>query len=743
MANLTYLDFDLSVERSGDGYSARVLRSPCGEAEHQFTRPLSEIELRDFGSGVVRSRQGMRSANIGDIERVRSYGARLFDTVFGGEVHQCLLNSLREARTHPDTGLRIRLRLNGAPELAELPWEYLYRTNKRQFLALTTNTPIVRYLDLQDAARPVAVKPPLRILAMISSPSDADQLDVAAEWANLEKAVADLQGRGQVVLHKLETATLDALRWQLREEAYHVFHFVGHAGYDSTTRRGMLVLEDELGRASPTSAEQLGVVLHEEDTLRLVVLNACEGGRTAPDDIFAGTAQTLMQKEVPAVVAMQFDISDTAAVTFARDFYRSLAYGDPVDTAVTQARQAIYARNELEWGTPVLYMRASEGRLFDVQPGELRGDAPAKASPSTPAGAAPPATPPGTSPPASVAPRLTPRGASTAERLAHSGAAARELADLLGKARVAIGAEEWDRAIDTLNLVLARFAGSDEAFALLRRAREQKEFATIYANAVRHEEAREWQQALACLHRLHTQAGGLYKDSEQRFKRVQRERARQISQQTEAAVRPAPPQPTPAAPVVPAGLVADAAPAAPVASLGLGAFGAPTAPARQKSRRLRDGIIGGVLVLVVLMVIGLMADDPDPTTYPIFPLSGPLPGIEAMDAQMAAEGGQPQGEWADQQIAQGQDGAQTVTLTAGHTYAVSSVCDVNCTDLDLTLFDAAGNFLASDTAPDDTPIVRFTPTEDGEYHLIVRMAACSASACTFASRFYALPLSVK
>lgn len=741
MPNLTYLDFDLSVERSGDGYCARVLRSPCGEAEHHFTRPLSDIELRDFGGGVVRSRQGMRSANVGDIERVRNYGARLFDTVFGAEVQQCLLDSLREARARPDTGLRIRLRLNGAPELAELPWEYLYRTSKRQFLALTTNTPIVRYLDLQDSARPVAVKPPLRILAMISSPSDADPLDAEAEWANLEKAVADLQGRGQVVLHKLETATLDALRWQLREEAYHVFHYVGHAGYDQTARRGLLVLEDELGRASPTSAEQLGVVLHEEDTLRLVVLNACEGGRTAPDDIFAGTAQTLVQKDVPAVVAMQFDISDTAAVTFARDFYRSLAYGDPVDTAVTQARQAIYARNELEWGTPVLYMRASEGRLFDVLPGALRGDAAAQAAP-----AAPVATPP-----ASGAPRLTPaRGASTAERLAHSGAAARELADLLGKARVAIGAEEWDRAIDTLNLVLARFAANDEAFTLLRRAREQKELALLYANAVRHEEGREWQQALACLHRLHTQAGGTYKDSEVRFKRVQGERARQISQQTEQAVRPAPsparttppaqrsapqpqpqPQPTPPAPAVP---------------VGFGAYTAPVAPPRQKSHRLRDGIIGAVVVVVVLAIIGSMVEEnesTDSTYVPPFSPSSTVMQFDAAHERMVLQGGEAQGQWVDQQIAQGQDGAQTITIAAGFDYAITSICDVNCTDLDLTLFDAAGNVLASDTAPDDTPIVRFTPPEDGEYHLTVRMAACSANVCTFATRLYAFAPAAK
>ena len=47
-----------------------------------------------------------------------------------------------------------------------------------RFLA-PVETPIVRYLDLPQRIRPLAVTPPLRVLAMISSPDDYPQLDGA------------------------------------------------------------------------------------------------------------------------------------------------------------------------------------------------------------------------------------------------------------------------------------------------------------------------------------------------------------------------------------------------------------------------------------------------------------------------------------------------------------------------------------------------------------------------------------
>jgi hypothetical protein len=65
---------------------------------------------------------------------------------------------------------------------------------------------------------------------------------------------------------------------------------------------------------------------------------------------------------------MQFEITDEAAITFAQEFYGAVADGYPVDAALAEARKAIFTQgNGLEWGTPVLYLRAPDGRVFDVE----------------------------------------------------------------------------------------------------------------------------------------------------------------------------------------------------------------------------------------------------------------------------------------------------------------------------------------------------------------------------------------
>lgn len=65
---------------------------------------------------------------------------------------------------------------------------------------------------------------------------------------------------------------------------------------------------------------------------------------------------------------MQFEITDEAAKTFAREFYGAVADGYLLDAALAEARKAIFAQaNSSEWGTPVLYLRAPDGRIFDVE----------------------------------------------------------------------------------------------------------------------------------------------------------------------------------------------------------------------------------------------------------------------------------------------------------------------------------------------------------------------------------------
>ena len=295
----------------------------------------------------------------------KAFGAALFTAVFSGDVKACFRSSFDEARRQ-NAGLRIRLRL-ADPSVVDLPWEYLYNPAVNRFLALSIHTPLVRYMDLPERIQPISVTPPIRVLVMISSPTDFPTLDVEAEWTRLNEALADLIGRNQIAIERLDDATLEALQRRLRRERYHIFHFIGHGEFDENSQEGVLILEGDKGRGHRVSSQSLGMMLHDHESLRVAILNACEGARTSRTDPFAGSAQSLVQQGIPAVIAMQFEIADDVASRFAHEFYGALADGYPIDASLTEARKSIFAaRHEVEWGTPVLYMRSPDGRIFEV-----------------------------------------------------------------------------------------------------------------------------------------------------------------------------------------------------------------------------------------------------------------------------------------------------------------------------------------------------------------------------------------
>jgi hypothetical protein len=362
---MEYRDFDLLIERSGQGYRAQVLESPAGQATADFTLPFSDLELENVLLRLGRPARTVRRIESTEMSTAKAFGAALFNAVFSGDVRACLRSSLDEAKRE-SVGTRVRLRL-ADPGLADLPWEFLYVPSVNRFLALSVQTPLVRYMDLPEVLQPIAVSPPIRVLAMISSPTDYPSLDVEGEWQRLNDALADLIEAGTLSLERMEKATLAALQRRLRRSQYHIFHFIGHGEFDQTLQEGVLLLEREKQRGHRVGSQYLGMLLHDHESLRVAVLNACEGARSSKQDPFAGSAQTLVQQGIPAVIAMQFEIADDVAQTFAHDFYGALADSYPIDAAVTEARKAIFAMGrEVEWATPVLYLRAPDGRIFDV-----------------------------------------------------------------------------------------------------------------------------------------------------------------------------------------------------------------------------------------------------------------------------------------------------------------------------------------------------------------------------------------
>ncbi len=321
----TVLDFDVIITRDGSTYTTRA-GSLAHPVEAHFELPFAPTELAQFMVAVGPPRATSRrvAPAASRVLDVREYGARLGDALLAGEVRAAFTEALRSA-TSTGRQLRLRLRLDRVPELDVVPWEYLYDRTLDRFLALSRQTPVVRLIDPLEQLPPVVVDPPLRVLVMISSPSDLPALAVAREEQLLRATTADLVAAGQIELVLLEEATLGALQRALLDE-FHVFHFIGHGGFDRETQEGVLVLEREDGTAHRVSGSRLGTLLHDARHLQLAVLNACEGARTSGRDAFSGVAQELVRRGLPAVIAIVIPGRIVDSIS-GRDISRATAAG--------------------------------------------------------------------------------------------------------------------------------------------------------------------------------------------------------------------------------------------------------------------------------------------------------------------------------------------------------------------------------------------------------------------------------
>ena len=369
----TYLDFEIDVrtDDASGGYTVAVVNSPAGEERAAVFLPFGELELKnrllELQNALLRSGGARRRALTSHEQTVQNFGRELFDFLLPGEVRS-LYRSSRGKANAAGQGLRLKLRISD-PALAALPWEFPFDPVHNEYICLSTQTPLVRYLELAHPPRALTVSPPLRILGMIASPDGLDKLNVELEKQRVEEALAHLLADGLIELHWLPGQTRRDLLRAMRQGPWHIFHYIGHGGFDPIHQEGLLYLADAGGKAEALTARQLATILGDHASLRTVFLNACEGAASSQNDLFSGTAATLMRRGIPAVLAMQYAITDRAAIEFTTTLYESLADGYPVDAAVTEARKAISlaVNHSVEWGTPVLYMRAPDGVIFELQ----------------------------------------------------------------------------------------------------------------------------------------------------------------------------------------------------------------------------------------------------------------------------------------------------------------------------------------------------------------------------------------
>jgi hypothetical protein len=469
-------DFRVEIGPGGPLDYEVSLRTPDGgEATTSIRLPVPAHELEELAASipfaVVASAATVRRSISTDEQPVRRLGRMLYDALLAdGGIG--MLAACRNQADRDGTQLRIVLQIR-APELDRLPWEFLFDSRAGEYVCLST--PLIRHPQVMAAVRPLQVTAPLRILCMTASPKDQRTLAIAAEEQRLRDTLRSLEQTGRVELGWVEGQTWRALRHAMRQGQWHVFHFIGHGGFDAATQQGTIALADEDNNTYHLGADDLAMLLHGHPSLRLVLLNACDTGRANSSDPFSSVAGALIRSGVPAVLAMQYSITDRAALELGRTFYECLAEQCPVDLSVMHARQAVRLEvpGSLEWGTPVLYMRSADGGLFQF----------------TDTAAVRP-----------VEPQLPTAEAVTAGP-GEDGPEGEdeESAELYTAALSALYTERWDDAIEAFRVLMSNGRGYKDAERRLAQAQRGKWLASLYAAGCAAAGAGRWTEAVTHL----------------------------------------------------------------------------------------------------------------------------------------------------------------------------------------------------------------------------------------------------
>jgi hypothetical protein len=351
---------EVSIGPGPAGYRVDVVRSPAGEASAAVTLDAKGLLARrkELQQAILASSVPTRQVLDENEQSVREVGQALFMALLGtSEV------AGRYRAAERDEDLRLVLRIDD-PVLAGLPWESMYDEGIGTYVCRRHQ--LVRHVGVPAAAAPLAVSPPLRILGIVSSPRGLYPLDVEKEKDNLTRALA---GNSSLQLTWAPSATWAGLHDMLLSGTWHVVHFVGHGGFDPDRDEGILALTGEDGRKDLIEASRFVDLLRQARPVpRLVVLNSCSGAASGTADVFSGTAAALVRGGVTAVAAMQYEITDPAAIAFSRGFYGAITRGRGVDDAVSSGRVAIIGLSgrTLDWVTPVLYLRGNDRHLFAV-----------------------------------------------------------------------------------------------------------------------------------------------------------------------------------------------------------------------------------------------------------------------------------------------------------------------------------------------------------------------------------------
>lgn len=357
--------FDVLLDLTEDGHRATVRQSPAGSATVAFEPPFQRRDQHAIIQRLLADPGDDHALRSAQFTLAREVGGKLFDAIFTGPILELWQESWRLAYASR-ASLRVQISFGDAPLLRALPWEYLYDETRDEFLALSVHTPVVRRQPAVHVIRPFVVEPPLHVLVVMAGPDGYPPLAVGRDWRALIDTVDYLAAGGRMTFERLAKPTLFDLQRRLRQQPYHIIHFVGFAVNDVQTQTGVLIFEDEMGRGRAVSGEHLGKLLSDHYSLRLAVIDVRNAARAGGVEPGVEVTEQLVRRGLPAAVFQPSRLRVRPSLAFLHEFYGAVAAFRPVDVAMAEARLAIQLEESgASWGLPHLVSRIAHGQLFE------------------------------------------------------------------------------------------------------------------------------------------------------------------------------------------------------------------------------------------------------------------------------------------------------------------------------------------------------------------------------------------
>jgi hypothetical protein len=171
-------------------------------------------------------------------------------------------------------------------------------------------------------------------------------------------------------------------------------------------------------------------------------------------------------------------------------------------------------------------------------------------------------------------------------------------------------------------------------------------------------------------------------------------------------------------------------------------------------------VVGAVVATVVVLgVIGMMLPDeqqqfvgpPNPQDPQAVAQTPPQAGQNVYEQQilqrlgqveqaLAAQGFQQVSPPVTGQLGVGQTQNWPVTMSVGYEYQIVGVCDNDCGNIDLAVYDENNTLVASDVLADATPIATIAPRWTGAFTAQAVMQHCTVQPCYYALVLYGRPI---